>query len=64
MANASKKKIGKGAHGKLAGSGAMTNADDVATPAPNAVLSNRDKAQHPKERGLDSRAVSEEQQGE
>ncbi|RVB25165.1 hypothetical protein EN918_27145, partial [Mesorhizobium sp. M7A.F.Ca.CA.004.05.1.1] len=54
MARGSKKHIGAGSQGKGSGTGAMT-----VTPKDkleeNQVLSNRDKAQHSKERGLDSR---------
>ncbi len=60
MANADKKHIGAGAQGKGDGSGAMTDLDDDILPE-NAVLSNRDKAQHSKDRGLDSKAVQTEQ---
>jgi hypothetical protein len=56
----SKKHFGVGTKGKGAGTGAMT-----ITPkdkiGENDILSNRDKAQHSKERGLDSRAVATEQ---
>ena len=60
MANANKKHIGAGAQGKGDGSGAMTDLDDGILPE-NAVLSNRDKAQHSQERGLDGKAVQTEQ---
>lgn len=62
MANASKKHIGKGEQSKGSGSGAMTS-ESVADPllGENQVLSNRDKAQHSDERGLDSRAIQNEQ---
>ncbi|ADV11448.1 hypothetical protein EN962_06755 [Mesorhizobium sp. M7A.F.Ca.CA.001.09.2.1] len=60
MARGSKKHIGAGSQGKGSGTGAMT-----VTPKDkleeNKVLSNRDKAQHSKERGLDSRQVATEQ---
>ncbi|MDF3150595.1 hypothetical protein P3C58_01230 [Mesorhizobium sp. XAP10] len=60
MARGSKKRIGAGSQGKGSGTGAMT-----VTPKDkleeNKVLSNRDKAQHSKERGLDSRQVATEQ---
>ncbi|MEI1247076.1 hypothetical protein [Rhizobium aouanii] len=54
------KNVGPGRSGKGDGSGAMTdlNARDVPE---NAVLSNRDKARHSKERGLDSKRVETEQ---
>ena len=60
MANASKTHIGKGAKGKGAGVGAMTTRPDGVLED-NMVLSNRDKSQHPQERGLDSRNVRNEQ---
>lgn len=58
MAKASRKRMGVGAQGKGDGSGANTeiSKDQVEE---NAVLSNRDKAQHSQERGLDSRQGSE-----
>lgn len=56
MAHASKKKFGPGTHGKGTGHGAMFEADTESIPA-NMVLSNRDKAQHSDERGLDSKMV-------
>ena len=60
MANASTKHIGSGAQGKGTGSGAMTDIDKDAIPE-NMVLSNRDKAQHSRERGLDGKAIQSEQ---
>ena len=60
MANASHKHIGAGAQGKGTGSGAMTTADTADIPD-NMVLSNRDKAQHSDERGLDGRMIQTEQ---
>ena len=60
MANASKKKIGVGSQGKLDGTGAMTVLSDGVLPE-NMVLSNRDKALHSGERGLDSRQVQTDQ---
>lgn len=60
MANASKTHIGKGAKGKGAGVGAMTTLPDGVLEE-NMVLTNRDKSQHPQDRGLDSRAVRNEQ---
>jgi hypothetical protein len=60
MAQASKKKIGAGSQGKLAGSGAMTVLAEGVLPE-NMVLSNRDKALHSGERGLDSRQLQTEQ---
>ncbi len=59
LANADGKHFGKGVKGKGDGSGAMTDIpDDVPE---SAVLSNRDKAQHTEERGLDSKHVETEQ---
>ncbi len=60
MAHAGKKHIGRGAQGKGDASGARSMLDDSRLEK-NAVLSNRDKAQHSKERGLDSRNVETEQ---
>lgn len=60
MANASRKHVGPGAHGKGSGTGAMTELPEGILE-PNMVLSNRDKAQHSDERGLDSKAVQTEQ---
>jgi hypothetical protein len=55
MAHASKKKMGAGSQGKGDGSGAMTVLAEGIL-AENTVLSNRDKAMHSAERGLDSRS--------
>lgn len=60
MANARKNRIGKGTKGKGSGAGAMTTLPEGVLEE-NMTLSNRDKSQHPEERGLDSRAVREEQ---
>lgn len=60
MANASSKRMGVSTHGKSSGSGAMTDIDKSILPE-NMVLSNRDKAQHSRERGLDSKTVQTEQ---
>lgn len=60
MAKADHKHIGVGAKGKGHGTGAMTELDDSILPA-NSVLSNRDKAQHSRERGLDSKTIMDEQ---
>ena len=60
MANADRQHMGAGAHGKSDGSGAMTDLEDGILPE-NMVLSNRDKAQHSNERGLDSKTVQTEQ---
>jgi hypothetical protein len=56
-----KKHTGVGSHGKGSGSGAMTDMPPERTPD-NMVLSNRDKAQHSKQRGLDSKTVQTEQE--
>lgn len=60
MANASKKHIGVGAHGKGTGVGANTDTPEGMI-GENTVLSNRDKSQHSEERGLDSKTVQTEQ---
>ncbi|KKX30688.1 hypothetical protein [Rhizobium sp. LC145] len=60
MAHASTKHVGSGTRGKGSGSGAMTDVDKELIPE-NTVLSNRDKAQHSRQRGLDSKAVQTEQ---
>ena len=60
MANASKTHIGKGTKGKGVGVGGMTTLPDGVLEE-NMVLSNRDKSQHPQERGLDSRTVRNDQ---
>jgi hypothetical protein len=60
ISNADKKHFGKGTHGKGDGSGAMTNIPKDML-GENMVLSNRDKAQHSRERGLDGKAVKTEQ---
>ncbi|MEH3148459.1 MAG: hypothetical protein PGN34_24755 [Methylobacterium frigidaeris] len=60
MANASKNNMGPGAQGKRSGTGAMTELPEGILPE-NMVLSNRDKAQHSQERGLDSRNIQTEQ---
>lgn len=60
MAHASRKHFGPGAHGKGDGTGALTTADTADIPD-NMILSNRDKAQHSDQRGLDSKAVQTEQ---
>ena len=56
MAHASSKHFGPGSQGKGDGTGAMTDLNPEDIPE-NIVLSNRDKAQHSDERGLDSKAV-------
>ncbi|AZO63632.1 MAG: hypothetical protein E5Y88_01615 [Mesorhizobium sp.] len=60
MAKGSKKHIGVGSQGKGSGTGAMTTTPKDKIEE-NQVLSNRDKAQHTKERGLDSKQVATEQ---
>jgi hypothetical protein len=60
MARASKKRMGVGSQGKGDGSGANTEIVKDQIPE-NAVLSNRDKAQHSQERGLDSKQIRNEQ---
>ena len=60
MAKGDGKHFGRGVHGKRDGTGAMTNAQ-ADTLGENQVLSNRDKAQHPRERGQDSKWVQSEQ---
>jgi hypothetical protein len=60
MAHADKKHFGKAAHGKGSGSGGMTRAQKTLL-GENMVLSNRDKSQHSRERGLDSREIQTEQ---
>jgi hypothetical protein len=60
MAKAGRKHMGSGAHGKGSGVGANTEIDKSKLPE-NMILSNRDKAQHSGERGLDSKQVQTEQ---
>ena len=60
MANASKKHIGIGSHGKGAGVGAMTDIDKEKI-GENMVLSNHDKARHSEERGQDGKQIQTEQ---
>ena len=60
MAHASRKHFGPGSRGKGDGTGAMTDLNPEDIPE-NIVLSNRDKAQHSDERGLDSKAVLTDQ---
>ena len=60
MANAGKHGMHPGSQGKGSGSGAMTELPEGVIED-NAVLSNRDKAQHGAERGLDSKTVQTEQ---
>ena len=60
MAKASKHHMNHDGQGKGSGAGAMTDmpTDQVGD---NAILSNRDKAQHSDTRGLDSKTVQEKQ---
>ncbi|HLJ72098.1 MAG TPA: hypothetical protein VKU03_12325 [Roseiarcus sp.] len=60
MAHASKTHSGAGAKGKSAGTGAMTDLPKDKIEE-NMALSNRDKARHPKGRGLDSKDVQTKQ---
>ncbi|MGX9575553.1 hypothetical protein [Mesorhizobium sp. f-mel] len=60
MAKGSKKHVGAGARGKGSGTGAMTTTPKDKLEE-NQILSNRDKAQHTKKRGLDSKQVATEQ---
>lgn len=60
MAHASKKRFGPGAKGKGSGSGARTTLAKNKL-GENSVLANRDKAQHPRTRGLDSKHIQTEQ---
>lgn len=60
MAQASKKHFGKGSQGKGSGEGAMTEVPEDMIPE-NMVLSNRDKAQHSRERGADGKQIQTEQ---
>ena len=60
MANAGKHRMHPGSQGKGSGSGAMTELSGGVIED-NAVLSNRDKAQHGDARGLDGKAVQTEQ---
>jgi hypothetical protein len=63
MANGNRKHVALGARGKGAGVGAMHNLprDSVGD---NVILSNRDKQQHTKERGQDSKRIQSEQHGD
>jgi len=60
MANAGQHGMHPGAQGKGSGSGAMTDLPEGVL-GENEVLSNRDKAQHGDERGLDGKTVQTEQ---
>ncbi|MEH2498249.1 hypothetical protein V1294_004728 [Bradyrhizobium sp. AZCC 1678] len=54
------KHLGPGAKGKGAGTGAMTEAQDKLI-GENMVLSNRDKTEHSRDRGQDSKWIQTEQ---
>jgi len=60
MANASHKHFGNGVQGKNAGVGAMTDVEIEKIPDAG-VLSNRDKSQHDKDRGLDGKETESEE---
>lgn len=60
MANADKKHMGAGSQGKGDDSGARTIAD-IEEIGENQTLSNRDKSQHSRTRGLDSKRVETDQ---
>jgi hypothetical protein len=60
MANADRKHMGSGSQGKGDGTGAMTDLDQEILPE-TMVLSNRDKAQHTRDRGLDGKAIQTDQ---
>jgi hypothetical protein len=62
MANASRNSIGPATQGKRSGTGAMTDEGIVeGRVEENMVLSNRDKSRHSQERGLDSKAIQNDQ---
>ena len=63
MAKADRKHVGLGAQGKGAGVGAMSDLKPE-TVEENVILSNRDKQQHTKERGQDSKRIQSEQHGD
>jgi len=60
MPKGSKNKIGAGAQGKGAGTGANTEISKQMV-GENMVLSNRDKAQHSDQRGMDGKWIQTEQ---
>jgi hypothetical protein len=60
MSKADKKHFGKGTQGKGSGKGGMTDIPKDALEE-NMVLSNRDKARHSRERGLDGKEIKTEQ---
>lgn len=59
--HASKKHMGAGSQGKGTGTGGMTDLQEDLV-GENAILSNRDKAQHADGRGYDSKAVQVDQE--
>ena len=60
MAKANRKRFGVGSQGKRDGSGAMADIEKNKIPD-NIILSNRDKASHSRDRGLDSKEIQTEQ---
>ena len=60
MARGSRRHIGAGSRGKGTGAGGMSDPDS-ALLSENAVLSNRDKAEHGKIRGRDGKWIETEQ---
>lgn len=62
MTRGDRKHVGSGAQGKGSGAGAMTDLPREKVEE-NIILSNRDKQQHTKERGQDSKGIQSEQQG-
>ncbi|MBZ9846924.1 hypothetical protein LB565_02850 [Mesorhizobium sp. CA14] len=60
MASGSKKHMGRGSQGKGSGTGAKTELPKDMV-GENDVLSNRDKKQHTKERGLDGNRIKSDQ---
>ncbi|OBQ96554.1 MULTISPECIES: hypothetical protein [unclassified Mesorhizobium] len=60
MASGGKKHMGRGSQGKGDGTGAKTTVPKDMN-GENDVLSNRDKKQHTKERGLDSNRIKSDQ---
>jgi hypothetical protein len=63
MAKADRKHAALGARGKGSGGDAMTDLPTEKVEE-NAILSNRDKQQHTKERGQDSKRIQSEQHGD
>ncbi|TIQ36154.1 MAG: hypothetical protein E5X48_10130 [Mesorhizobium sp.] len=60
MATGGKKHMGRGSQGKGSGTGAKTRISKDKL-GENDVLSNRDKKQHTKQRGLDSNRIKSDQ---